>query len=101
MKLEVIKREIEIQQLQLEVTERTKSLKILYAMIRSPRMCNLLYKAERKRYTEEHIIKLNESSIHTLRQYRFEESKADQFVDNVYSTLVGQVADEKFSTNQQ
>ena len=44
-------------------------------------MCDLLYKAERRRYSQEAIAKLNEKSIHTLRQYRFEESNANQFVD--------------------
>ena len=49
---EVTKREKESQILHREVRERTKNLKILFAMIRSPQMCNLFHKTERKRFSE-------------------------------------------------
>ena len=58
LKLEVLKLQNEITQLRLQVSARTQNLKILYAMIRSPKMCDLVYKTERKRLTEENFKKL-------------------------------------------
>ena len=37
-----------------------KSLKILFAMIRSPKLCNLMFKEERKRYSKLELEKLYE-----------------------------------------
>ena len=48
---ECSKRELEIQRLQEEVKSRTKNLKILFAITKSPKMSDLVYKAERKRFT--------------------------------------------------
>ena len=47
---EVTKREKENQELIQQAKERKKNLKIMYAMIRSPKMCDLVYKEERKRF---------------------------------------------------
>ena len=47
---EAVKREKESQELEKELKERTKNLKILFALIRSPKMCNLFYKEERRRW---------------------------------------------------
>ena len=64
---ECAKREKECQELIEEVKERTKSLKIIFAMIRSPKMCDLMYKEERKRFTKDKLKKMNESAVMTLR----------------------------------
>ena len=74
-----------------ELDERTKSLKIVFAMIRSPRMCDLLYKAERKKFSTEKIKAMQESAVLTLRQYKFDEKSADQFVENIFTKLDKQV----------
>ena len=50
-------------------------------MIRSPNLSNLFYKAERKRLDEDALQKIYNVSVFTLRQYKFEASKADQFVE--------------------
>ena len=88
---ECSKRELEIQRLQEEVKSRTKNLKILFAITKSPKMSDLVYKAERKRFTQEKMKQIHESAILTLRQYRFDESNADKFIDFVYSEVLGQV----------
>ena len=64
---ECTKRETECQMLRHEVKERTKNLKILFAMIRSPKMCDLVYKEERKQYTKEKVKLLSDNAILTLR----------------------------------
>ena len=64
---ETSKREKECQELIHEVKERTKNLKILFAMIRSPKMCDLVYKEERKQYTKEKVKLLSDNAILTLR----------------------------------
>lgn len=52
---ECSKREKERQFLLNEIKERTKNLKILYSMIKSPKMCDLLYKAEQKHISKERL----------------------------------------------
>ena len=69
-----------------------KSLKILYAMIKSPKMCNMLHKAERKRYSAEQLKQVNDSAILTLRQYKFDEN-ADMFVEKIHGVVVDQLVD--------
>ena len=88
---ECSKRESEIQRLQEEVKSRTKNLKILFAITKLPKMSDLVYKAERKRFTQEKLKKIHESAILTLRQYRFDEANADKFIDFVYSDVYGQL----------
>ena len=86
------KRESECQFLRSEIADRTKSLKILYAMLRSPKMCDLFFKSEKKRHSQEALKKLNDAAILTLRQYNFDEKCADNtFIDKIYTTLLGQV----------
>ena len=34
-----------------EFTERTRSLKIVFSLIRSPHLCDMIYKGERRRLT--------------------------------------------------
>lgn len=50
---ECSKREAQCQIMFKEVVERNKNLKILWAMVRSPKLCDLVYKTERKRFTAE------------------------------------------------
>ena len=88
---ECTKRENQCQNMFQEVTERTKSLKILFAMIRSPKICDLVYKTERKRLTAENFKAMQESAVLTLRQYKFDEKQADKFVEEIYSRVDKQV----------
>lgn len=74
-----------------QLHDKTKSLKILYAMIKSPKMCDMLQKAERKYLTKERLKQVTENAILTLRQYRFDEN-VNQFVDQIYGTVCEQVA---------
>ena len=70
---ECAKREKQLQEMFKELSERTKSLKIVYAMIRSPRMCDLLYKAERKKFSADRIKAMQDRAVSTLRLYEFDE----------------------------
>ena len=74
--------------MQKEIQEKTKSLKILYAMIKSPKMCELYQNAERKHLTAERLKSAAESAVYTLRQYRFDEN-VDQFVQKIHGTVLG------------
>ena len=65
-------------------------------MIRSPNLSNLFYKAERKRLDEDALQKVYESSVFTLRQYQFDVKNVDWFVEQVFDTVTGQVADLNF-----
>ena len=56
-------------------------------MIRSPKLCDLIYKTERKRYNEDKLREIHEKSVFTLRQYKFDEKTADSFVEDIYSTV--------------
>ena len=78
---ECTKREKEIQRLDEELIAKTKNLKILFAITKSPKMSNLVYKAERKRFTEEKLKQIDDHAILTLRQYRFDESGVENFVN--------------------
>ena len=64
---EVAKREEECQELLLQVKERTKNLKIVFSMIRSPKMCDLFYKEDRKRYTKDMLRQMDDNAVFTLR----------------------------------
>ena len=44
-----------------------KNLKIIYAMIRSPHLCNLVHRTERQNYEKEQLDKIYKQSIFTLR----------------------------------
>ena len=52
---ECAKRETEVQKLQAEVKKCMKNMKILFAITKSPKMSDLVYKAERKRFTDEKL----------------------------------------------
>ena len=65
--IEAQKQEAIVKKLRTEVKERTANLKILFSMIRSPKLCDLFYKAERKRNTKKQMDKIHEHSVHTLR----------------------------------
>ena len=64
---ECSKREAECQRLNHAIVERTKSLKILFSITKSPKMSDLVYKAERKRFTKEKLQEINEKAVLTLR----------------------------------
>ena len=48
---ECMKREKETTEKSNFAEDAKKSLKILFAMIKSPKLCDLMFKEERKRYT--------------------------------------------------
>lgn len=88
---EVTKREIENQKLLSEVKDRTINLKILFAMIRSPKMCDLLHKTERRRFTQEKLEELTQQSVFLLRQYQMDHKNGEHFVESVYDQVTNQV----------
>ena len=49
------------------VVEKTKCLKILFAITKSPKMSDLVYKEERKRFTEEKLQEMRDKAVLTLR----------------------------------
>ena len=49
-------------------------------MIKSPKMCDMFQKVERKRVCREKLKEFNETAVLTLRQYKFDDN-VDQFVD--------------------
>ena len=71
-----------------------KHLKILIAMLKSPKMCDLFFKYEKKNQTLEMFKKTQEDAIFTLRQYRFDEN-AKKFVKDVYEAVQDQVNEGK------
>ena len=84
---ECVKREKENLRIRAALQERQSNLKILYAMIRSPKLCDMMYKAERKRFEKEQLEKINQESIHTLRQYNFDSDNASGFVERIHTTI--------------
>lgn len=87
-------REKEIHRLKREIVERTRNLKILFAITKSPKMCNIIYKAERRRVTAEQMKAIDDRAILTLRQYRFDQSNVCNFVDKVFEQVYDQVYDD-------
>ena len=72
------------------MTDRTKNLKILFAITKSPKMSSLVYQAERKRISAEKQKKIQDEAILTLRKYRFDEGdNVAKFVENVYNDVFG------------
>ena len=69
-------------------------------MIRSPNLSNLFYKALRKRLDEDALQQVYKSSVFTLRQYQFDVNNVDQFIDKIFTTVDGQVADLNFTTTK-
>ena len=68
-------------------------MKILLAITRSPKMSDLIYKADRKRMTDQMQKQMQDEAILTLRQYRFNEGdNVGKFVDNLYKEVFEQVA---------
>lgn len=88
---EVAKREEENQRLLTEVRERTVSIKMLFAMMRSPHMCDLFYKTERKLYDKERLALLTQQSVFQLRQYQMSHENGEKFVESVYDMVNIQV----------
>ena len=54
-------------------------------MIRSPKLCDLFSKAERKRVSKKEMEKVHENSIKVLLDHQFQAEKADQFVGKVHA----------------
>ena len=50
-------------------------------------MCELVYKTERKRLTDEKIKQLNDESYKTLLHYKLEENNADKNVNNLLQSI--------------
>ena len=92
---ECAKRETTCQNLTQELTEKTKCLKILFAISKSPLMSNLVHKEQRKRFTQEKLKEICDNAIYTLRQYRFEEIGAEKFVEGIYDDVKEQLKSKK------
>ena len=95
MLVELSKSEIECRMLRQEVKERTQSLKVLFSMIRSPKMCDILYKTQSKIFAKEKLKELNQTAVFNLRQYSFEADSAEIFTERVYKQVHEQVNDDK------
>ena len=91
---ECMKRDYETKTKRGAVADMKKSLKILFAMIKSPKLCDLMFKAERKRYNKKQLEKLHEQSVLVLRQYEFTPENAQVFVDKFHKVLVEQTGDD-------
>lgn len=52
---ECVKREKELKQMEVDIKDRQFNLKIIYAIIRSPILCDMFHKEERKRYEQEQL----------------------------------------------
>ena len=59
-------------------------------------MSDLVYKAERKRIAQDKLKQVRDNAVLTLRQYRFDESNADKFIDFVYKEVFDQVSTKEF-----
>ena len=64
---EVTKREEERQKLLDNSIELKRQIKILLAMLKSPKMCDLFFKFEKKNQSEEMFKKSQDDAIFTLR----------------------------------
>ena len=62
-------------------------------MIRSPILCDMFQKEERRRFETELLEKRLEDSIHILRQYNFKEENAQLFVQNLHNQVYAQIND--------
>ena len=90
---ECTKREKVCQFLRSEVTHRTINLKVMFAMVGSPKLCDMFYKAQRKQYCNDQkkLQKIQQEHVHTLRQYKFDEKNAEEYVQNLYKNVYTQV----------
>ena len=84
------KREEERQALLKKQVDLRKYIKILIAMLKSPKMCDLFFKYEKKNKYEQMFKKMQDDAIFTLRQYRFDEN-AELFVKQVHEAVQDQV----------
>ena len=84
---ECTKREKESQLLNGEVKHRTINLKVMFAMMSSPKLCDLFYKAQRRKYEKDQLQAVLDNHIETLRQYKFDEKYADEYVDKLYTNV--------------
>lgn len=64
---ELLRREKENRKMHQDITLRQLNIKILFSMIRSPKLCDLMYKAERKQYEKDKLDKIHEQCVLTLR----------------------------------
>ena len=83
-----------------EVTQRTKNLKILFAITKSPKLSDLVFQAERKRIEAKKLQEMQDDAILTLRQYRlFDGENIGKFVDNVHKEVFGLINDKRRSVS--
>ena len=84
---EVTKREVENIKLREQLRDRTKSLKIMFSMLRSPKLCELVYKTERRKYTDEKLKEMQREHTFLLRKYKFDPNNAQKFVEGIYDDV--------------
>ena len=65
-------------------------------MVGSPKLCDMFYKAQRKQYCNDQkkLQKIQQEHVHTLRQYKFDEKNAEEYVENLYKNVYTQVNDD-------
>ena len=72
-----------------------RQLKILYAVIRTPRLCDLFHRAERRRLTEKHIIEADREAHLCLRKYKVNDKNADNFIEDIAVEVFQEVKDSR------
>ena len=85
----------EISTLNEKTTKLHRQLKILYAVIRTPKLCDLFHRAERRRLTEKHIQDADKEAYLSLRQYKVNENNAEKFIENLAMEIFQEMKDNK------
>ena len=85
--LQVKDREAQNQELLKEVRDLKKNLKMMHAVIRTPKLVDLFHKTERKRMTEKDIVKADQTAHLNLRKYKIDETNYEYFIDQLSSSV--------------
>lgn len=91
---EILKRDKLIEELQSKYKQNYVDLKMVYSILRLPRLCNEFYKAERRRMTSEAFQEAEVTSLKYVHQFKrvANDTKAffDEFADRLHK-LQGQM----------
>lgn len=72
-----------------DLIERQINIKILFSVIRSPLLCNVFYKTERKLYEKEKLDSINQQCVLTTRQYNLTPENATGFIKKLHKQVDG------------
>ena len=86
-KAKISELEQKISDLQASELNKIKYIKILQAMLRSPKMCDIFQKAEAQRLSSADLKKADDKAILVLRQEKFFDSNQQEYMDNLVKNV--------------